>query len=73
MGRVRIGDHLWLNLSRRSQCDNCAFELCLHPPGYRKVKSFILFSFFHLPALRFNQHDLTILMVQALNIAPIIE
>lgn len=35
MGRVRIGDHLWLNLSRRSQCDNCVYEVCTHNGGGR--------------------------------------
>jgi DNA-directed RNA polymerase subunit RPC12/RpoP len=35
MGRVRIGDHLWLNLSRRSLCDNCVYEVCTHNDGGR--------------------------------------
>ena len=28
MGRVKVGDHLWINISRRSQCDNCIYEVC---------------------------------------------
>ncbi len=35
LGRVKVGDHLWLNLSRRSQCDNCAYEVCAHNDGSR--------------------------------------
>ncbi|NLK25140.1 MAG: hypothetical protein GX307_00995 [Euryarchaeota archaeon] len=29
MGRVKVGEHLWINLSRRSICDNCTAELCV--------------------------------------------
>ena len=35
LGRVRVGDHLWINLSRRSICDNCSAELCVYDRGER--------------------------------------
>lgn len=30
MGRVKVGEHLWVNLSRRSLCDNCSADLCVY-------------------------------------------
>lgn len=33
MGRVKIGEHLWMNLSRRSLCDNCSADLCVYEHG----------------------------------------
>lgn len=33
MGRVKIGEHLWMNLSRRSLCDNCSADLCIYRRG----------------------------------------
>ncbi|MDW5563711.1 MAG: hypothetical protein SA339_10835 [Methanomassiliicoccus sp.] len=30
MGRVKVGEHLWVNLSRRSLCDNCSADLCTY-------------------------------------------
>jgi hypothetical protein len=35
MGRVKIGEHLWINLSRRSLCDNCSVRLCTYNHGER--------------------------------------
>jgi hypothetical protein len=29
MTRVKIGEHILLNLSRRSLCDNCIADICL--------------------------------------------
>ena len=29
MTRVKVGEHLIINLSRRSLCDNCMAEVCL--------------------------------------------
>ncbi len=28
MTRVKVGKHVWVNVSRRSLCDNCLFDLC---------------------------------------------
>lgn len=33
MGRVKVGEHLWMNLSRRSLCDNCSADLCVYEHG----------------------------------------
>jgi len=38
MGRVRIGEHLCINLSRRSLCDNCTAELCVYNDGRRVME-----------------------------------
>ncbi len=27
--RVRISEHVWVNISRRSLCDNCVADVCL--------------------------------------------
>ena len=35
MGRVKIGEHVWMKLSRRSLCDNCSAELCIYNHGER--------------------------------------
>lgn len=35
MGRVKVGEHRWVNLSRRSLCDNCSAELCVYNHGSR--------------------------------------
>ena len=29
MTRVRVGEHILLNLSRRSLCDNCLADICV--------------------------------------------
>ncbi len=35
MGRVQVGEHIWIRLSRRSLCDNCTAELCVYNTGER--------------------------------------
>ncbi len=35
MGRVKVGEHLWMKVSRRSLCDNCSAELCVYNKGTR--------------------------------------
>jgi hypothetical protein len=35
MGRVKVGEHIWVNLSRRSICDNCSARLCVYDRGER--------------------------------------
>ncbi len=30
MGRVKVGEHVWMNISRRSICDNCSARLCTY-------------------------------------------
>ncbi|MBI0584035.1 MAG: hypothetical protein ISF22_07390 [Methanomassiliicoccus sp.] len=51
MGRVKVGEHLWLNLSRRSICDNCSAELCVYDRGERRERceyfTPVLFAFKH--------------------------
>ncbi len=29
MTRVQISEHVWVNISRRSLCDNCVADVCL--------------------------------------------
>jgi len=38
MGRVQVGEHLWIKVNRRSLCDNCSAELCVYNPGTRVEK-----------------------------------
>lgn len=38
MTRVRVGEHLIINLSRRSLCDNCAADLCMIQKTERVVQ-----------------------------------
>mgnify|MGYP007083368169 FL=1 len=33
MGRVKVGERLWVNLNRRSLCDNCSADLCIYSRG----------------------------------------
>lgn len=35
MGKVKVGEHLWINVSRRSLCDNCSAEICVYNKGGR--------------------------------------
>lgn|GEM_PF-611910 len=33
MTRVQIGEHVWVNISRRNLCDNCVADVCLKRTG----------------------------------------
>jgi hypothetical protein len=35
MGKVQVREHVWMNLSRRSLCDNCSAEVCVYNTGER--------------------------------------
>ncbi|WP_147654421.1 hypothetical protein [Methanomassiliicoccus luminyensis] len=35
MAKVKVGEHRWMNISRRSLCDNCTAELCVYNKGGR--------------------------------------
>jgi hypothetical protein len=35
MGRIQVGEHIWLKVSRRSLCDDCSAELCAYNHGER--------------------------------------
>jgi hypothetical protein len=36
MTRVSVGEHLWVNVSRRSLCDNCSADVCLIGKGAKQ-------------------------------------
>ncbi len=38
MGRVQVGKHLWIRLSRRSLCDNCNVDICMLDNGERRTE-----------------------------------
>ena len=38
MTRVRVGKHLFLNVSRRSLCDSCVADVCVREPGSRVLE-----------------------------------
>lgn len=38
MGRVELRENVYIKLSRRSMCDNCAAELCVYNTGGRVTK-----------------------------------
>jgi len=38
MTRIKVGEHLVINLSRRSLCDNCAADVCLVERSERVVQ-----------------------------------
>ncbi|MEI6797543.1 MAG: hypothetical protein WCK39_11820 [Methanomassiliicoccales archaeon] len=36
MTKVSVGEHLWVNVSRKSLCDNCAAQVCLLGKGSKQ-------------------------------------
>jgi hypothetical protein len=54
MTRVRVGNHILLNLSRRSLCDNCIADVCVVKRGGRVLEC----EHYRSPFLAFRPCDI---------------